>query len=331
MLALTLAVCCSLAIGMIFKWTGQQGLDRTALLTANYAAAVGVAGVLLVAGGRTLQEGLAASGPLLGLGLGTGALLILGFFMLSLATDVAGMSLAIGVMRVSVVIPFVASWIVWNETPTPFQLAGLALAAIAFFMIARREERRVPEAVAASAAGPEATRVEDPHPESPIAGGLGLRALRQRLRRMASDVDAQAFAVLALLFVTGGAVDVTMKTFEEVYGASNSRVLFLLLAFGVAFAIGAVVVGWRGLRRGTWPDARTIGWGVLLGVVNYGSLEFILRAIEQLDGTFVFPANNIAIVLLGALLGVYVWGERLSRLNRVGLACAALALLLLNL
>jgi drug/metabolite transporter (DMT)-like permease len=122
-----------------------------------------------------------------------------------------------------------------------------------------------------------------------------------------------------------------MKTFEEVYGASNSRVLFLLLAFGVAFAIGAVVVGWRGLRRGTWPDARTIGWGVLLGVVNYGSLEFILRAIEQLDGTFVFPANNIAIVLLGALLGVYVWGERLSRLNRVGLACAALALLLLNL
>ena len=70
---------------------------------------------------------------------------------------------------------------------------------------------------------------------------------------------------------------------------------------------------------------------MLLGIVNYGSVEFLLRAIRQLSGPFVFPANHIALVIGAALLGVYVWGEHLSRLNWIGLALAAVALVLLNL
>jgi drug/metabolite transporter (DMT)-like permease len=144
-------------------------------------------------------------------------------------------------------------------------------------------------------------------------------------------MNARVFGVLMLVFLAGGAVDVSMKAFEESFGARNSRVLFLLLAFGIAFLIGLTVVLWRGVRQGRWPTAATVGWGVVLGLINYGSLEFILRAINQLPGTFVFPVNNIAIVLLAAALGVWVWGERLTRLNRIGLGLAVVALLLLNL
>jgi drug/metabolite transporter (DMT)-like permease len=312
MLFLALAVACSLAIGMLFKFAGREGLDRTALLTANYAAAVGVALVLLAAGGRTAAEGLRLSTPLLALGVGTGALLIAGFFMLSLATDVAGMSLAIGVMRVSVVIPFLASWAIWNEAPTLAQGMGMGVAGIAFFLIARREPAPTP--APAGESGPGAA------PPNGEAAPLGPSA----------ESATKAFVVLAGTFCTGGAVDVAMKTFEEGFGSGNSRVLFLLLAFGVAFGIGAALVVGRGLRSGTWPERRTLGWGAALGVINYGSLEFILRAIEVLPGTFVFPANNIAIVLLGAVLGVVVWNEHLSRLNRIGLALAAVALALLS-
>ena len=310
MLFLFLAVACSLAIGMIFKHTGRQKMDRVALLTVNYAAAVGVAGVLLSLGGRGAGAGLTWSPSLLALSVGTGALLIAGFFVLMLATDVAGMSLAIGVMRVSVVIPFLASWLVWNEVPTLAQGVGMALAGVAFFLIAWQSPTQ--EAVLADA-GADADL-----PPSPTAV-------------LTSTAPARVFGVLALTFVMGGAVDVTMKAFEESFGATNSRVLFLLLAFGVAFLIGAAIVLVRGLRRGVWPEQRTVLWGTGLGVINYGSLEFILRAIEQLPGTFVFPANNIAIVVLAAVLGVAVWNETLTRPNRVGLGLAVLALLLLNL
>lgn len=320
MIYLVLAVCCSLAIGMIFKYTGRQQMDRTALLTVNYAAAVGVAGALLALGGRTVSGGLTADAALVTLAVVTGALLIFGFFVLSLATDVAGMSLAIGVMRVSVVIPFLMSWIIWDEAPTAAQVAGLVLASAAFFLIARRH-RPVPSPERATATA------------AATAGGPAMPSATAPPVTDADDEGAswRVFGVLALVFLSGGAVDVTMKTFEEGFGAQNSRVLFLLLAFGIAFLIGLSVVLWRGLRRGTWLTHTTVGCGVLLGVINYGSLEFILRAIEQLPGTFVFPVNNIAIVLLAALLGVTVWGEQLSRTNRVGLALAVVALLLLNL
>jgi hypothetical protein len=135
--------------------------------------------------------------------------------------------------------------------------------------------------------------------------------------------------VLGLLFLAGGLVDVALKTFGEVFAPSHGRALFLLVVFGVAFAVGLALVVWTGLREGRWPDAGALGWGALLGLVNYGSAEFILRALAELRGTFVFPANNVAVVMGAALLGAVVWGERLSKGNAIGLALAAAALLLL--
>ena len=309
MINLAFAVACSVAIGMVFKHTGpMEDVDRTALLTINYGTAVGVAGVLIWMGGRSLDGRLGLSPMLLLLGGATGALLIAGFFLLAYATDVAGMSLAIGVMRVSVVIPFLASWLLWQEVPSVAQGIGMVLAAVAFFLIAQKHRR--PQPVAAGG-GP----VPDPDPVPDLA----------------SDVDWHAFGVLALTFLMGGAVDLSMKTFEEGFGTTNSQVLFLLLAFGVAFLIGAVMVGARVVRHGAWPNGRTIGWGLVLGVVNYGSLEFILRAIAELPGPFVFPANNIAIMVLAAVLGVYFWDEYLSLTNRVGIGLAIVALVMLKL
>jgi len=303
MIDLALAVLCAVSIGMIFKHTGRRGLDRTTLLTVNYAAAVGVAALLLGAGGRSLEGGGALSPALLGLAGGVGVLLIAGFFLLSYATDVAGMSLAIGVMRVSVVVPFLASWLVWEEIPSGPQGLGMGLAAVAFFLIAQKHQGPVP---------------------GRAGGASSLGATGER-------IDWHAFLILALTFCAGGGVDLSMKAFEEGFGDSSSRVLFLLLAFGAAFVVGAAIVVGRGLWQGRWPGPAAVGWGVVLGVVNYGSLEFLLRAVAELPGPFVFPANNIAIMVLAATLGVVVWGERLSRANYVGLGLAVLALILLRL
>jgi len=309
MVALAFAVVCSVAIGVIFKHAGRRQLDRTALLTVNYAAAVGVAVVLLALGGRDIETGLTLSGGLVALAGGTGAVLIAGFFALAWATEVAGMSLAIGVMRVSVVVPFLASWLVWSEVPTVAQGIGMGLAMGAFFLLAHRRSAPAPVPAGGPSSPDDAATAEWASP----------------------SIDWHAAGVLALTFCLGGAVDVSMKTFEEGFGAGNSRVLFLLMAFGVAFLVGAGIVLRRGVQRGEWPTRATVAWGGLLGIVNYGSLEFLLRAIRQLPGPFVFPANNIAIMTLAALIGVTVWNEHLSRPNRIGLVLAGIALLLLGL
>ena len=312
MLYLALAVGCSLAIGMIFKQAARQGLDRLTLLTSNYAAASGMALLLLWLGGTNAGTGLDLDVRLVALGTATGALFIVGFFLLALATEVAGMSLAIGVMRTSVVVPFLASWLIWSEVPSAAQGVGLIVAGAAFFLIARKERFAA-----------------QPAPQPALAGAPDAEPLPTPASPQLSS--AAVFGVLAGLFACDGVISVAMKTFDEVFAAENSRALFLMMLFGIAFGIGLVVVVGRGIRVGRWPGRAAVAWGVVLGAVNYGSVEFLLQAIRQLSGPFVFPANNIALVIGAALLGVFAWGETLSRLNWAGLALAAVALLLLNL
>ncbi|WP_420455014.1 EamA family transporter [Rubrivirga sp.] len=299
MFFLALAVACSLAIAVVFKVAERRDLDRTALLTVNYLAGAALAVAL-----QGVDAPAELSGGLVALGVGQGVLFIAGFWLFALAIREAGMGLAAGVMRLSVVVPFLASWAVWGEVPTALQLVGLVLAGAAFFLVAR-------PAGPPGKVGPPAP---DGSPPAPTAGG-------------------RTVGVLALLFLTGGLVDVNMKVFRETFsqaaGGTTPISTFLLFVFGVAFLVGALAVGWTGIRTGRWPSRAAWAWGVGLGVVNYYSAEFLLRALERLDGTVAFPANSVAIVVGAALIGRAVWGEALSRANLAGLGLAVAALVLL--
>ena len=293
MIWLALAVACSLSIAVLFKAAERRDLDRTALLTTNYAAAAALA-----LGLQGVEPTGAVPAGLVALGVGQGVLFIAGFWLFSLAIRTAGMGLAAGVMRLSVVVPFLASWAVWGEAPGPQGLVGLALAGAAFFLVAR------------PAAEPPGTR--GPPGAGPVA-----------------DAASGPAVVLGLLFLSGGVVDVNMKVFQEAYAASVPISTFLLFVFGVAFAVGGAAVAWAGVRTGRWPRGRVLAWGAALGLVNYGSAEFLLRALDELPGPVAFPANSVAIVFGAALIGRVVWRERLSRANVAGLALAGAALVLL--
>ena len=299
MVFLALAVACSLSIAVLFKLAERRDFDRTALLTVNYAAAAALA---LVLQGVAPAEGVTAG--LVGLGVVQGVLFIGGFWLFSLAIREAGMGLAAGVMRLSVVVPFVASWLVWGETPGTLQLVGLALAGVAFFLVAQ------PASEPPGKLGP---------PASGDAAGVGPEA----------GEAGRTVGLLALLFLSGGLVDVNMKAFQETFAEAVPISTFLLFVFGVAFLVGAAAVVVGGVRTGRWPRGAVLGWGVVLGLVNYGSAEFLLRALVEVPGPIAFPANSVAIVFGAALIGRVVWSERLSRANVAGLVAAGVALLLL--
>ena len=322
MLYLVLAILCSVTIGVLFKYTGQQGVDRVALLTINYVAAVGVGVVLFATGGSVVEGDVNLSAGMLGLSAVVGVLLIAGFFLLSLATDLAGMSLALGVWRVSVVLPFLASWVIWAEPPSGWQGAGMALAAIAFFLIARQSPSNAAREEETASVPPTAPAEADSDAESVAPAPV---------QTVAEEAPAVAsFGVLLLLFLSSGAIDISLKTFSETYNAAQGeQAFFLLLSFGMAGLVGLVPVLAKGLRHGEWPTVAAYGWGTVLGIVNYGSLEFLLRALGVFPGTVVFPVNHLAIVLLGAVVGVFIFGEYLSRINRWGIALATVALVLL--
>lgn len=299
MVFLALAVVCSTAIAVLFKLT-EGRMDRIALLTVNYLVAFLFAiGVLWSEGAGA---GLRPAPDLLALGVGVGVLFIAGFALFSFAIGVAGLSLATGALRLSVAVPFLASWLIWGEEPTGGQLAGLLLAGVAFVLIALR---------------PRAETAADlvPAGDVPVAPSRG---------------PLYVAVVLGVLFVAGGMVDTSFKAFEELFAETTSRALFMLFVFGVACVIGTAFVLRRRVREGVWPKREVIGWGIALGLVNYGSVEFMLLALGSLPGTVVFPANNVAVVALATILGVAIWRERLTPTNWSGLAAAAVALFLLS-
>ena len=288
MIFLALAVACSVAIALLFKWSEVRGEARLPLLTANYAVCTLMGWALL----ETRGEELGASVGFWTLAVGVGALLILGFAMFGAAIKAAGVGLAAAVMRLAVGIPFLASWLVWNETPSVGQGIGLVLAGVAFVLITRQPA--------------------DPNrPETK----------RERLR---------AASVLVFLFLISGSLDVLLKLFDEAYADSVGRPLFLLVGFGVACALGVVLCLGERARGGPSWSLSGLGIGAVVGVFNYGSLAFMLLALETLPGTVAFPVNNVAVIVTVTLAGALVWREHVRPAAWAGLGLAVLALLLLG-
>ena len=96
------------------------------------------------------------------------------------------------------------------------------------------------------------------------------------------------------------------------------------LALLVAFAMQL----WRRARGTTRFTARSAIAGLLLGLANFGNILFYLRGHRALPQhpALVFASMNIGVVALGALVGLLLFRERLSRLNLAGVALAAVAI-----
>ena len=72
---------------------------------------------------------------------------------------------------------------------------------------------------------------------------------------------------------------------------------------------------------------------MLLGLLNFGNILFYVRAHQALPDSpaVVFATMNIGVVLVGTLVGVLAFGERTSRLNRIAIVLAVLAIALIAL
>jgi drug/metabolite transporter (DMT)-like permease len=134
MVYLALAVVCSLVIGVIFKLARRVGIDRLGLLTVNYFVAMLLA---LCIGPEVALDGRASDITLLiSVGLANGVLFVVGFGLYAAAIERVGLALSAATMRIAVLIPFVASWVIWHELPTTLQLPGMVVAVGAFGLMA---------------------------------------------------------------------------------------------------------------------------------------------------------------------------------------------------
>lgn len=153
---------------------------------------------------------------------------------------------------------------------------------------------------------------------------LGLLALACMVWRADSAGDTTGWGWPLAVFAGFGVIDVLFKRVAAAGLPLGSSLLAVFaLALVVAFALEFA-------QRSRFTLRSALG-GLLLGLCNFGNILFYLRAHRALpeQPALVFASMNLGVVVLGALAGIALFKERLSRTNAIGLllALAAIALL----
>lgn len=223
-----------------------------------------------------------------------GLLLITLFFVIGLSTQRAGIAPTTIATRMSVVIPILFSIFYYNEAVGPVKLSGILTALAALSLVV----------------APEKNRGQD---------GMG------------RPVDR---FLPALLFLGIGGLESLMKLAQQDFIPDGETAAFTGASFLVAFLAGLSACLLRRKALAAFFSLRVLGCGTLLGAVNFGTIYFLIRALDSgfLDGSVLFAVNSIGIVLCSVLAAVLVFREHLSRRKITGvvLAVAAIALFMVS-
>ncbi|MBQ8200523.1 MAG: hypothetical protein IJZ74_02005 [Clostridia bacterium] len=139
------------------------------------------------------------------------------------------------------------------------------------------------------------------------------------------ESNAGSMGGLVLLLLAGGCSDVMSKVFEQ-YGNAAQENHFLLSIFVVALVLCIIlcIVKKQGV---TLPD---VLYGFAIGIPNYMSARFLLRALMQVPAVVVYPTFSVGTIVLVTLVGVVFFHERLDRRKLLALGMILVSLVLLN-
>ncbi len=279
MIDVLFAALCSVLVSVLLKLAPRLRFEIGQAVAWNYVVAAGLSLLFLKPSLTTLR---APGTPWLTLA-ALGVLLPTIFLALGASVRHAGIVRTDAAQRLSLLVPLLAAFTLFGETPAPIKLAGSALGLIALGCMVQRPGRDGSGSVNASWL----------HPLTVFAGF--------------------------------GAIDVL---FKRVAAAGIPLGAALAATFTLALIVAFVIQ----LARRARFTARSALAGLLLGLCNFGNILFYLRAHRALPSqpSLVFARMNLGVVVLGALVGVVVFREKLGRTATVGLLLALAAIVLLT-
>ncbi len=156
-------------------------------------------------------------------------------------------------------------------------------------------------------------------------------------RKRKIDFDPRNLYLPLILFLGMGVIDSIIKLAQFKYIEDGSSTLFSAILFSMAAIIGLATNILQGTSFRSLFKPRTLMLGSLLGIGNYGSIYFLILALNHktpsgtpIDGSVVFGINNIGIVGLSVILGLLVFREKLTFLNWAGIVLSFVAIYILS-
>jgi drug/metabolite transporter (DMT)-like permease len=131
-----------------------------------------------------------------------------------------------------------------------------------------------------------------------------------------------------VVFIGSGLCDCGAQLGDKIYFAHMASDNFVLVIFIFAALTGISYLTFYVVRGTIKLHWKQVLGGIALGIPNYGSLLFLIKALAHVEGgsSVVFPVTNIATVAGSTLLSVLIFREHLNRPNRLGLVFAGLCI-----
>lgn len=286
---LFLCILSSTSIFVVFKSIDRQGIPAFPVIVINYLAAT-ILGFVINPGG--ISASAIREAPWLPISVLIGILFIIMFFLIALSSRKAGISITTVASKMSVIFPILFSLLI---DPSD-RLTGLKAAAIVATL-----------------------------------AGVGLTVYKPKK----GNLDLPVIYIPLLLFLGMGIVDSLVKFAQHRFVGDSHAALFSAVLFLNAFLSGLIALAFFPKYLRNFSRVSTWVWGLLLGAVNFGSIFFLVRALNYvpssgpgMDSSVIFGVNNIGIVALSVLVGLWTFKEKLLYLNWLGVLLSAAALLL---
>lgn len=295
MIYLLLSVLFSTGLFVIFKYFGIYKVDVLKAIVVNYIVACSL-GFLSTTTTISISE-ISEKPWFLG-ALCLGGLFVAVFFVMAMTAQKNGVSVTSIAGKMSVVIPIVFGVFLYDESVTFIKVTGIIIALLAVYLASVKEKK-------ASYLDPESS-------SGKINAGL-------------------LFPIL--LFFGSGTIDTVLKYIEVSFVKPDEVALFSGSLFGIAGCFGIAILLIKFFIKKTAFGFKNIIAGIVLGVPNYYSIIFLIKAlqVEGLESSVLFTINNVAIVITSVLVGLLLFKEEFSNKNKLGIGLAIAGIVLVSL
>lgn len=281
MIFLLISICCSVTVAVLLKLAKRYKINVTQAVTWNYLFAILLGFVFY----KPSFSDLAAA-PVNAIYLTLGILLPVVFWFLAGSVRNSGIVKTDIAQRLSLFIPLLAAYFLFNEHFTPLKLAGLSVGFVAIFFTLQKKGTQKNE---------------------------GLNWLYP-----------------VFVFVGFGLIDTLFKKVAQIKSIPYTSSLIVI--FILAFLISLLSIFYLFWFKKQKLELINFICGCILGFFNFFNILFYLKAHRAMseNPSVVFAAMNMGVIILGSLVGIFIFKEKMNKLNYWGLFLALIAILLIT-
>ncbi|EAR11563.1 putative integral membrane protein [Polaribacter irgensii 23-P] len=135
-----------------------------------------------------------------------------------------------------------------------------------------------------------------------------------------------------LLFIGSGTIDTLLKYVQVNYVSDGDVAIFSGSLFGIAAIFGCLILAVKTIIKRESFGVKNVIAGVILGIPNYYSIVFLMKALQNknMESSTLFTVNNVAIVIVSTLVGLFFFKEQFSFKNKIGVVLAILGIVLVT-